>query len=134
VKLSYQKDRSWFHQIDPLSKAVWCLLITLWVISLRELGQVIWTSLSVLMVCILGARINLVRYLRLVMPVVLGALWLVLFQGLFRPGPGIDAWFVHLSYTGLTLGLALALRMFGFVASSLAFTTTIRPKRLFEKG
>jgi energy-coupling factor transport system permease protein len=103
-------------------------IVSLWLISIRDLSTVIVVTMTVTFISFIGARISLRRYLRVVLLLLMGSIWLAVLQGLVRPGPGYDLGPFHLSYEGLELGLTLALRAFGLVACSLAFSRTTRPQ------
>jgi energy-coupling factor transport system permease protein len=126
--LAFREGQTWFHKMDPLTKFGWTCLITIWLMSLRDLPSVIVVSIGVLVIAIFGAGLEIFRYLKVAVPLMLGGIFMIAFQGYFRPGPGIDLLSIHFSYEGMELGLILALRAFGLVASSLAFSRTTRPK------
>ncbi len=88
----------------------------------------ILSSIFVIAIAIVGARINLLEYFRISLLFFVGGTFLIAFQGLFRSGEGIDFLVLHFSYEGMSLGLAIALRTFGLVATGLSFSQTTRPK------
>jgi len=126
----YQEKRSWFHSLDPITKTTWVLLATIWLYFLSDLPNVVLVSTLVLTVAILGARIKLTRYVKVVVSVLAGSMMLILYQGIFRSGPGIVFGSVRLSFEGMRLGAALSLRTFGIVAGGLALSLTTRPKHI----
>ncbi len=128
--LAYRDGNTFFHHIDPITKSIWVLLVSVWLISIRDFWSVVVVSGGVLLISVFAARINLRVYLRIVVLLLSGSVSLVFFQGLFRPGVGLDLWIFHLSYDGMQLGVVLALRTFGLVAASLAFSRTTKPKHM----
>jgi energy-coupling factor transport system permease protein len=126
--LAYKEGNSWFHRMDPLTKFAWISIIALWLLSLREAGPIIAVSIGVFWVALIGAGLNVLRYLKSVLLIMVGGSTLILYQGWFRPGPGIDVGPIHFSYDGMQFGLVLLTRTFGIVAASLAFSRTTRPK------
>src|SRR5579875_2943127 len=128
MNFAYKEDRSWFHNIDPITKFLWALIVAIWLISLRDLASVVSISLALLAVAIIGAKIPVLEYIRVVVPLLSGGGFLILFQGLFRPGKGMYIWVFHLSYMGMLLGAALDLRVIGVAATSFAFSRTTKPK------
>jgi energy-coupling factor transport system permease protein len=128
VRIAYSEGHSLFHEMDPLTKFVWCFLVAVWLLSLRQLGHVIFLSLILLIVAVLGANIDIVQHMKTTLILFTGGAFLIIYQGYFQPGPGIDIWAIHFSYRGIELGFALTLRTIGLVASSLAFSRTTRPK------
>lgn len=130
LKLAYQGGKSWFHHLDPITKAGWVLLVTVWLYFLSDLPNVVFVSISALVVSVLGARISPVRYLKGVIPLVVGSIMLIFYQGIFRSGPGIAFGPVRLSFVGMKLGAALSFRIFGIVAGGLALSLTTKPKHV----
>lgn len=128
--LAYSPGNTWFHRLDPMTKLIWMTIASLWLISIRDLTTVVIVSLGVTVVSFVGARFSVARYLRAVIILLVGGIWLILLQGLLRPGEGYDIGPLRFSYIGLELGTTLALRAFGLVASSLAFSRTTRPQDL----
>lgn len=126
--LAFREGNSWFHRLDPITKFIWISVISVWMLGMREFQPVVLTSLAILIIAVVGAHINFVRYLKLTTLLLIGGIYLTLYQGLFRQGPGLDVGIFHFSYVGLELGVVLTLRAFGLVAASLAFSTTTRPK------
>jgi len=130
MRIAYREGQTAFHRLDPLTKLSWCLVATIWLFSVRELRDVLILSATFLVVAIVGAGLDPVGYVKTTLVLLVGGASLALFQGFFRPGPGIDLAGVHLSYDGMELGAALTLRTFGLVASSLAFSGTTSPRQL----
>ena len=128
--MGYKEGNSWFHGIDPLSKFVWIVLVSLWLLSQQQLSIAVVMSSTVLVVSVFGAGVNLAKAMRRMLLLVIGGVWLVLFQGLFRPGPGIDVGIFHLSFEGMELGITLYVRTVGLLVSSFAFSRTTNPKDL----
>lgn len=128
--VAYRVGTSAFHRIDPISKTIWCLIISTWMMGLRDPISAGSLSLVVLLFSWIMARLDLRRYAKVALVFLVGSLTLVVYQGVFRPGEGISIGFVHLSYEGLSIGAAIALRTFGIVASALAFAITTSPKDL----
>lgn len=130
MRISYLPGNTWFHHMDPITKAIWCIQINVWMICLRDPLPTILAGCLILLVSIAGARLNLKNYFKALRIMIIGGIGIVLYQGIFRAGPGIDVWFVHLSFSGLMLGTAIITRLIGTVASALAFSTTTSPKDL----
>jgi energy-coupling factor transport system permease protein len=126
--LAFREGNSWFHRLDPITKFLWISVISIWMLGMRDLAPIVLTSLTIFAIAVIGAHISLVRYFKITGLLLIGGIYLILFQGLFRPGPGVDIWIFHFSYVGMELGISLTLRTFGLVAASLAFSTTTRPK------
>lgn len=128
MKIAYVPGSSFFHRLDPLTKFTWAMVVTVWLFSLGELLPVIIISFGLTTICVVGAQIPLRTYVKS-LRILLGAgVFIVLFQGFFREGVGIQIGPVHFSYAGLRLGLALALRSFAFIANGLAFSRTTSPR------
>lgn len=130
MRISYRFGSSWFHLLDPITKAVWCLIISVWLICLRQPIPVLCVCFGVLLVSIIGAGLNFKEYGKTLLVLSLSGVGLILFQGIFQPGPGPTIWFFHLSSYGLNLGTAIVLRLIGTIASALSFSTTTSPKDL----
>ena len=128
MRIVYYSGKTWFHHLDPITKAVWCLVINIWLICLRDPFPVFVISFSTLMVSIIGAGLNIKEYSKALLAIGISGVGIVLFQGIFQPGPGLNFWFIHLSNKGLGIGIAILLRLIGTVASALAFSTTTSPK------
>lgn len=128
MKISYRPGTTWFHSLDPITKSIWCLIISVWLICLRKPLPVFLVCLVIFIVSMVGSRLSLKEYGKVLLIIGISGIGLVLFQGIFQPGPGQDIWFIHLSYKGLSLGTAILLRLIGVVASALAFSTTTSPK------
>lgn len=130
MRIAYKPGDSFFHKTDPIMKFLWVLTIGFWLYSLRELGSVIIASLSTAIFSLFAAKLELEGYLKITVVVFMGSTFIILYQGIFRPGSGIDLGPIVLSFTGMKLGLAIGLRTFGLVASSLAFSHTTSPQDL----
>lgn len=130
MQLAYRPGNSLFHKIDPLMKSLWVLVVAFWLYSLRDISSVTVVSLAITAFALLSAKLKLKRYLKLSGLIFFGSGFLILYQGVFRPGPGIPLGPVVLSYSGMSLGLAIGLRTFGLVAASLAFSVTTSPQEL----
>lgn len=128
----YRRGDTMFHRLDPVTKTVWCLIISTWMLGLRDPVHALTVSLSVAVFSIAAAGLDLKKYFRLALIFGLGGIFLVLYQGFFRPGPGLDFFGIHLSYAGLSIGCAIILRTFGIVASALAFSTTTSPRAISD--
>jgi energy-coupling factor transport system permease protein len=128
--MSYKEGNSWFHRIDPINKFVWIILVSLWLLSQQQLVPALMISGGIFLISIFGAGVNLAKAVRRMLLLVIGGIWLVIFQGLFRPGPGVDIGVFHLSYEGMQLGITLYVRTVGLLASSFAFSRTTNPKDL----
>ncbi|HSX39144.1 MAG TPA: energy-coupling factor transporter transmembrane component T [Candidatus Saccharimonadales bacterium] len=126
--LAYQPGRTVFHRLDPLTKFVWLLLLSVWLFSLRDVANVLLISGAVLLLAVFAAGIDLRRYIKFSLLLFSGGGFLVVYQAIFQPGAGIDVGAVHFSINGALLGVAISLRNFGLVAGSLAFSTTTSPK------
>lgn len=130
MKISYREGETYFHKVDPLSKFTWGIIISVFLMSQRDIKSVAVISIIILATAILGAKIPLFSYLKSVIILMIAGFWLILFQGIVRPGPGFEILNVHLSRFGLEIGLAIILRTIGLVAAALAFSTTTSPKKL----
>jgi len=129
MKIAYDATKSsLFHNIDPINKFIWCFLVAIWLISLRDIFSVVIVSMGILVFVIFASKLSLKKYLLLSCLLLSASIFIIIFQGIFQEGEGLKIWFISLSYNGLILGTAIALRTFGFLASSIAFTTTTKPK------
>lgn len=128
MKISYKKGNSLFHKIDPLSKFLWSLLISIWLLSIIDLKTVLIISLIIAITSIIMAKIELKILIRALKIILIGGFGITLFQGIFRHGPGISLGLLNISLEGIKIGLALTVRMIGIAASCLAFSTTTKPK------
>ncbi len=128
MRISYFPGKTWFHQLDPITKTIWCLIINIWLICLREPLSTALVSFLILIVSIIGAGLNFKEYTKALITIGISGIGIVFFQGIFQSGPGLDIWFIHFSYKGLKLGIAIISRLIGTVASALAFSTTTSPK------
>jgi len=128
MNIAYNKKRTFFHSIDPMSKFIWVFLLALWLYALREVIAVITVVTIICAFCAVGARLNIVKFLKISLLIFFASWILVLYQGIIRPGEGINIGFLHLSFFGMQLGLAIGLRTFGLVASTIAFSTTTSPQ------
>jgi len=128
MKISYKKGDSLFHKIDPLSKFLWSLLISIWLLSITDLKTVSILSLIITITSVLLAKIELRILIKALRIILIGGLGLTLFQAIFRHGSGILLGPLNISFEGIRIGLALTVRMIGIVASCLAFSTTTKPK------
>ncbi len=109
-------------------KFLWVFIIALWLFNLRDITSVAVVSFTTAVFAFLTAKLELRRYLSFSVVIFLGSGFLTLYQGIFRPGPGIHVGPVALSYAGMSLGLAIGLRTFGLIASSLAFSISTSPQ------
>lgn len=130
MKIYYVEGNTYFHKVDPISKLVWGIMVAIFLMGQTDIKIVLITSLIVLVISLKGASIPLISYLKSVLLLMLAGIWLILFQGWVRPGPGFELWGIHLSKHGLEVGLAIMLRTFGLIAAALAFSTTTSPKKL----
>ena len=117
-----------FIRMDPISKLVWAMLAAWWLYGLRTILDIVVVSFGIALAAYVGARFNLTSFLKISLIIFAGGWGLLLYQGFVRPGPGIDILGISLSYEGMTLGVALALRTFGLVATGMAFSVSTSPK------
>lgn len=126
--LAYREEKTFFHNIDPITKFGWLSLVSLWLISLQDLVTICWWCGTLSLGVMFAAKINPLSHLRLIGVVLVGGVNLVVFQGFFREGEGIEMGWFHLSYSGMVLGAALTIRTLGIVFCSIAFSKTTDPK------
>ncbi|NMB70299.1 energy-coupling factor transporter transmembrane protein EcfT [candidate division WWE3 bacterium] len=114
--------------MDPITKLIWTFVVAWWLYGLRDLKSVVIVSFGVALLSFLGSRFNLMSFLKVSGVIFVGGWGLLLYQGLFRPGPGISIGALTLSYEGMALGFSLALRVFGLVAAGWAFSVSTSPQ------
>ena len=121
---------SWLRGADPISKVCSAILMTTVLVSTRDLlSAFVLSAISVVVMYALS-RPNIKAYYSLFSVFSGGALVLVLFQSLVRPGEGIEFASIHLSKEGAILGVALVIRTIGIIACSVAFASSTQPKDL----
>lgn len=126
--LTFQEGKTLFHNLDPISKFGWLTLTTIWLLSMEDILSVIIGCSWITIVVVLCAGMNPLRYAKMLSLILFGGLNLVLFQGIFREGYGIEIAWLHLSYSGLAMGAVLTFRSIGIVLCSIAFSKTTNPK------
>ena len=128
--LAYKPGRSLFNRTDPLMKFVWICIIAGWLYTLRDIKTVLPVTLGVTIFSFLAARVGIWRYLKITLIMAISGWGMIVYQGWARPGEGISIWFLNLSYTGMEVGIAIVLRTFGLVASTIAYSVSTSPQEL----
>ncbi len=128
MNLAYNAKATVFQKIDPITKLVWTFVVAWWLYGLRDIWSVVAVSFGITLISYVCSKFNLTSFLKVSGIIFLGGWGLMVYQGLFRPGPGIPVGPFVLSYEGMTLGFSLALRTFGLVAAGWAFSISTSPK------
>lgn len=126
----YRTGKTVFHSLDPYTKFLWVLMLSVWLMSMIRIVDVAVASMLIFLASTTMARLPYKRFAKSALLLALGGVWLVLFQGWIRPGEGFEVVGIHFSQNGIEVGIAIILRTVGLVSSSLAFATTTKPQEM----
>lgn len=109
---------------DPLNKFITCILFAVLLITLRDIKGVAIASFLIFSYSYLGSRFSLKTYVKIVSLLLIGSLFIIVFQSLFQTSDVFYWNSVRISMYGFFLGVSIALRSFGYVAIMMSFAKT----------
>lgn len=131
--LEYEAGESFFHRMSPLVKVAWGLVILLWLFLTFNPLYILLLGIAVLITAKVGADIDLSKVLRTAAIAGIGGVFIMIFQGLLYPGETVLLRLGGLSITaeGVSVGLAITLRILSIVTASAVIARTTDPRDIF---
>lgn len=130
LRYSYVRRRTFMHSLDPVSKLVWVIAVSILAVTTQTVSLQALLLLSVLFVSFVLARIPIAEFWRNTRYfLIISAAYFVI-QLVFVPGQHVFGHLgpVKLTWEALDTGITTALRIYIVILASLIFVNTTAPR------
>jgi energy-coupling factor transport system permease protein len=131
--LEYEHGTTLFHRLSPMAKFLWGAIILLWLFLMFDPLNVLVLGALIIFVAKFFAGLSVTKLLKQSITVGVAGVFIIVFQGLLYPGDTVLFQLGPMRPTleGVGVGLAIAFRIFGIVASSITIAKTTEPRDVF---
>ena len=131
--LEYEAGKTLFHRISPLVKVGWGMIVLLWLFMTVNPLHILLLGIAILVMAKFSAGLSIGRLLRTSAIAGVGGIFIMVFQSLLYPGQTVIVRIGPLAPTweGVSVGLAMTLRILAIVAASAMIAKTTDPRDIF---
>jgi len=131
--LEYQEGNTLMHRMSPVAKFAWGGIVLVWVFLMFSPIPVLILGIVIFLIAKFAAGLSLRRLLITCLKVGVLGVFILVFQGLLYPGQTVlfELGPLRPTLEGVSVGLAIALRVIAIVSASTVISKTTDPRDIF---